>query len=102
MCFKLNDLVKVYDYPYLYPGQMFSVRIGKRQNYKQQQRKRMPLDLKSMYKIVEAGNEKEKPRDKVIRDEARRFAQTELKFTIPNISTNMNLIEEVFYDFMIP
>ena len=45
---------------------------------------------------------KKKPRDKVIRDEARRFAQTELKFTIPNISTNMNLIEEVFYDFMIP
>ena len=27
---------------------------------------------------------KKKPRDKVIRDEARRFAQTELKFTIPN------------------
>ena len=81
---------------------MFSVRIGKRQNYKQQQRKRMPLDLKSIYKIIEAGNEKEKPRDKVIRDEARRFAQTELKFTIPNISTNMNLIEEVFYDIMIP
>jgi len=38
---------------------MFSVRVGKETEL-QQQRKRKPLDLKSMYKIVEAGNEKEK------------------------------------------
>ena len=75
---------------------MFSARIGKRQNYKQQQRKKIPLDLKNIKKIIEAGYEREKSQGTVvIPDATKRFTQTEFKFTIPNISTNMNLIEEV-------
>lgn len=80
----------------LFKGQMFSARIGKRQNYKQQQRKKIPLDLKNIKKIIEAGYEREKSQGTVvIPDATKRFTQTEFKFTIPNISTNMNLIEEV-------
>lgn len=87
-------VVKVIDITYV--GQMFSARIGKRQNYKQQQRKKIPLDLKNIRKIIEAGYEKEKSPDTVIPGaSSKRLTQTEFKFTIPNISTNMNLIEEV-------
>mmetsp|Transcript_34015 Transcript_34015/g.49402 ORF Transcript_34015/g.49402 Transcript_34015/m.49402 type:complete len:138 (+) Transcript_34015:80-493(+) len=82
-------------------GAMYTMKTGKREITKVQSNKRKAVDLKQLKKIIVAGSEKKEDPFALYNESFSKFAKTNerepedgMKFTIPNVQTNMNIVEQ--------